>query len=139
MMVKYLLASHGSFCEGTLSFLKIMMGVPENLYVMTAFLDNDPIGKKVEEKLKEIGEFDQLIVFCDIHGGSVQQEIFRQTQLDSRNVQIISGYNIPLVMDIMFKGRELSDDEIRESIRESREAIVFTKDFCVGDTDDDLF
>ena len=74
MMVKYLLASHGSFCEGTLSFLKIMMGVPENLYVMTAFLDNEPIGKKVEDKLKEIGEFDQLIVFCDIHGGSVQQD-----------------------------------------------------------------
>ena len=138
-MVKYLLASHGSFSEGTLSFLKIMMGVPENLYVMTAFLDDESVEKKVHDKLQEIGEFDQLIVFCDIHGGSVQQELFRQTQLDSRNVQLISGYNLPLVMDIMFKGRVLSDDEIRESIRESREAIVYLKDFCVDDTEDDLF
>ena len=138
-MVKYLLASHGSFSEGTLSFLKIMMGVPENLYVMTAFLDDESVGKKVQDKLQEIGEFDQLIVFCDIHGGSVQQELFRQTQQDSRNIQLISGYNLPLVMDIMFKGRVLSDDEIRESIRESREAIVYLKDFCVDDTEDDLF
>ena len=138
-MVKYLLASHGSFSEGTLSFLKIMMGVPENLYVMTAFLDDESVEKKVQDKLQEIGEFDQLIVFCDIHGGSVQQELFRQTQQDSRNVQLISGYNLPLVMDIMFKGRVLSDDEIRESIRESREAIVYLKDFCVDDTEDDLF
>ena len=138
-MVKYLLASHGSFSEGTLSFLKIMMGVPENLYVMTAFLDDESVEKKVQDKLQEIGEFDQLIVFCDLHGGSVQQELFRQTQQDSRNVQLISGYNLPLVMDIMFKGRVLSDDEIRDSIRESREAIVYLKDFCVDDTEDDLF
>jgi mannose/fructose-specific phosphotransferase system component IIA len=93
----------------------------------------------VQDKLQEIGDFDQLIVFCDLHGGSVQQELFRQTQQDSRNIQLISGYNLPLVMDIMFKGRILSDDEIRESIRESREAIVYLKDFCVDDTEDDLF
>lgn len=138
-MVKFLLASHGTFCEGTLSFLKIMMGVPENLYVMSAFLDDEPVGKKVEETLHEIGEFDQLIIFCDIHGGSVQQELFRQTQTDGRNIQIISGYNLPLIMDIIIKNQVLSEDEIRQSIQESKEAIVYTKDFCIDDAEDDLF
>ncbi len=137
-MVKYLIASHGRFSEGTVSFLKIMTGEKENVYTLSAFLDDRSIQDLVKDKLKEIGEFDQLIVFCDIHGGSVAQEVFKQTASDDRNIQIIAGYNLALVMDLILKDSVLSKDDIRESIEGAKNAMVYLNDIKKTH-DDELF
>ncbi len=137
-MVKYLIASHGRFSEGTVSFLKIMTGEKENVYTLSAFLDDRSIQDMVKDKLKEIGEFDQLIVFCDIHGGSVAQEVFKQTASDDRNIQIIAGYNLALVMDLILKDSVLSKDDIRESIEGAKNAMVYLNDIKQTH-DDELF
>ena len=137
-MVKYLIASHGRFSEGTVSFLKIMTGEKENVYTLSAFLDDRSIQDMVKDKLKEIGEFDQLIVFCDIHGGSVAQEVFKQTASDDRNIQIIAGYNLALVMDLILKDSVLSKDDIRESIEGAKNAMVYLNDIKKTH-DDELF
>ena len=137
-MVKYLIASHGRFSEGTVSFLKIMTGEKENVYTLSAFLDDRSIQDMVKDKLKEIGEFDQLIVFCDIYGGSVAQEVFKQTASDDRNLQIIAGYNLALVMDLILKDSVLSKDDIRESIEGAKNAMVYLNDIKKTH-DDELF
>ena len=137
-MVKYLIASHGRFSEGTVSFLKIMTGEKENVYTLSAFLDDRSIQDMVKDKLKEIGEFDQLIVFCDIYGGSVAQEVFKQTASDDRNIQIIAGYNLALVMDLILKDSVLSKDDIRESIEGAKNAMVYLNDIKKTH-DDELF
>lgn len=137
-MVKYLIASHGRFSEGTVSFLKIMTGEKENVYTLSAFLDDRSIQDMVKDKLKEIGEFDQLIVFCDIYGGSVAQEVFKQTASDDRNIQIIAGYNLALVMDLILKDSVLSKDDIRESIEGAKNAMVYLNDIKQTH-DDELF
>ena len=137
-MVKYLIASHGRFSEGTVSFLKIMTGEKENVYTLSAFLDDSSIQDLVKDRLKEIGEFDQLIVFCDIHGGSVAQEVYRQASEDNRNIQIIAGYNLALVMDLILKDTVLSESDIRESIEGARNAMVYLNDMKQSH-DDELF
>jgi len=138
-MVKYLIASHGSFSEGTCSFLKIMAGAKSNVYTLSAFLDDRSIEDLVRNKLKEIGDFDQLLIFCDIHGGSVEQEIFRQTHDDSRNIQIIAGYNLPLIMELMTADCEVSEEQIRTAVKNSKDTIVYLNDIKPVTEDDNLF
>lgn len=137
-MIKYLIASHGCFASGTESFLSIMIGKNEKVFVLEAFLDEISIEDKVKQVFEEIGEFSQLIVFCDIHGGSVAQEIYRQSITLEKNIQIIAGYNIALVLEIITRDSEMNEQEIREAINNSKEAIVYVNDFSASE-ENDLF
>lgn len=138
-MIKYLFASHGKFSEGTKSFLEIMSGDNPNIYTVTAFLDNQSEKDLIQKVLKEIGEFEQLIVFCDLYGGSVMQEVFRQTINDERDIQIIAGYNLALVLDIILRNAVLTKEEIQEIINANKEAIVYVERVVETSSDEDLF
>ena len=138
-MIKYLLASHGKFSEGTKSFLSIMVGDISNVYTLTAFLEEDSIDVKVKKAMEEIGDFDQLLVFCDIHGGSVAQEVYKQLKDDPR-IKIIAGYNIALALDLICRGEGVTDDDVREAIEGCKDAIVYLNDYQVDDeVDNNLF
>lgn len=138
-MVKYLLASHGRFAEGTKSFLDIMISQRDDVYTLAAFLDERSLDDLIDKKIEEIGEFDQLIVFCDLNGGSVAQKMYIYSNTDPRDIKVIAGYNIALVMDIIFKNKELSDEEIRASIDECKNHIVYLNDIKVASKEDELF
>lgn len=138
-MVKYLLASHGKFSEGTKSFLDIMISQRDDVYTLAAFLDERSLDDLIDKKIEEIGEFDQLIVFCDLNGGSVAQKMYIYSNTDPRDIKVIAGYNIALVMDIIFKNKELSDEEIRASIDECKNHIVYLNDIKVASKEDELF
>ena len=137
--MKILLASHGTFSEGAQCFLKLMTGTETPVYTLSAFMDDRSIEQLVTEKLKEIGDFDQLLIFCDIHGGSVAQELFRQTHEDTRNIQIIAGYNLAIVMDLIFKNHIVTPEEIRHSIAEGSKAIVYLNDIKADSEEESLF
>jgi len=128
-MPKYLFASHGKFSEGTRSFLEIMAGKNLPIFTLSAFVDDRSVGSLVSDALAEAGEFDQLFIFCDLHGGSVAQEVFRQTHDLEKNIQVIAGYNLALALDIIARGTVLTADEIREAVEEARTAIVYLNDY----------
>lgn len=138
-MNKYLFASHGLFASGTESFLNIMCGKHSGIYTLTAFLDEKSIGHLVREKIKEIGDFEQLIIFCDLYGGSVAQEVYKQTVNDSRNIHIIAGYNLALVIDILARDSILSKKEIEEIINQNKQATVYIDRNIDTTVDEDLF
>ena len=118
--------------------MNIMLGQNENIYTLSAFLDDRSIQDLVLSKLEEIGSFDQLIVFCDIHGGSVAQEVYRQLSEDQRNIQIIAGYNLALVLDVILKQGIIGEEGIRESIEGAKSAMVYLNDIEQVH-DDELF
>lgn len=138
-MVKYLLASHGEFSRGTLSFLNVLMGVNDNVFILEAFLDEESLQTKMKRVFDSIGKFDQLIIFCDLHGGSVAQEVFIETFDDPRNIQIIAGYNVSLVMDIMMRNEVMTNDEIQVAVNESKNSIVYLNNIQQTNLGDDLF
>ncbi|MEG2993407.1 MAG: hypothetical protein RR847_03880 [Bacilli bacterium] len=139
LMIKYLIASHGYFSKGTKNFLKIIGGDSEQVYTLEAFIDNRSVSEKFEEVMEEIGEFEQLFIFCDLYGGSVAQEVFQKTIYDERNIQVIAGFNVSLVLDIVLKNKVMKDDEIEAAINESRDAIVYLNHVKQPTEEDSLF
>ena len=138
-MNKYLFASHGLFAKGTESFLNIMCGQESNVYTLNAFMDERSIESLVASKLEEIGTFDQLIIFCDLYGGSVAQEIYRQTAMDPRNIHLIAGYNLALVIDIMARDLVLTKEDIAQMIENNKQATVYIDRVIDETVEEDLF
>lgn len=138
-MVKYLLASHGRFASGTKNFLSIMGGDSERIVALDAFLDERSLEEKIEEAFSKIGDFEQCFIFTDIHGGSVEQEIFRKFIRNERNIKMISGYNLSLILEIVLADRILSDNEIEKIIQQSKETIIFLNKMQDPNQEEDLF
>ena len=136
-MVKYLIASHVTFSKGTKDFLDFMIGTNANVYTLCAFLDDQSLDQLINNKIKEIGVYDQLLIFVDIHGGSVEQALFLKF-CDDAHVKIISGYNLALVMEIIFQNKVLNDDEIQLCINSCHSSIVNLKKTNLSDDDQDL-
>ena len=124
-MRKFLIATHGSFAAGIKSSLEMIIGSTENLYVIQAYTEgNKDITDELDVIMQKVGDDDELIIFTDLAGGSITNQVI-QTAL-KKNVYIIAGVNLPLLLDIVLSDPEVPVNEIIESgISNARDQIVF--------------
>ncbi|WP_184545580.1 PTS sugar transporter subunit IIA [Mucilaginibacter sp. FT3.2] len=113
-MRKFLIATHGAFAQGIKSSLDVIIGETENLFLIGAYLDQNIA---VEDELKPIMDAltaeDELIIFTDLLGGSVNNIMIREALRD--NVHIISGFNLPLLIEVILGDADIPIDELIES------------------------
>ncbi|HEY0175274.1 MAG TPA: hypothetical protein VGC08_02785, partial [Pedobacter sp.] len=75
---KFLIATHGSFAAGVKSSLDMIIGTMEHVFLIQAYLEeNVSVEKQVLEVLEQVREQDELVVFSDIMGGSVTNQILQ--------------------------------------------------------------
>jgi fructoselysine/glucoselysine PTS system EIIA component len=124
-MRKFLIATHGSFAKGVKSSLDIIMGETENIFLIEAYVnENKTIEDELNTVLENINSEDELIVFTDLMGGSITNQILRHALRE--NVHIVSGFNLPLLIDVLLADTNTPATEIIEtSITNAREQIVY--------------
>ena len=124
-MRKFLIATHGQFARGIKSSLEIIIGQTDNLFLIEAYVEgNKGIEPEMEAILENIGEDDELIVFTDLLGGSITNQVLRSTQ--NRNVHVISGFNLALLIEVLMAGTDIPAPEIIESaIANAKEQIAY--------------
>jgi fructoselysine and glucoselysine-specific PTS system IIA component len=124
-MRKYLIATHGTFAAGIRSSLNIIIGEMDNVFLIQAYTDeNKSIKEEVDNVLRNVGDEDELIVFTDLMGGSVTNQILQYAQ--KTNVHIVSGFNLPLLLDILLADTDTPVNEVIETgICNAKEQIVF--------------
>src|SRR5882672_1518369 len=125
IMRKFLIATHGSFAKGVKSSLDIIMGETENIFLIEAYVnENKTIEDELNTVLENINEEDELIVFTDLMGGSITNQILKQALRE--NIHIVSGFNLPLLIDMLLADTDTPAAEIIEtSISNAREQIVY--------------
>ena len=124
-MRKFLIATHGTFSAGAKSSLAMIIGSTENLFIIQAYVDSN---KDIEEEIRTItsrvGDEDELIVFTDILGGSVTNQLLQQ--ITRPNVHVVSGFNLPLLIDIILGDAATPAAEvIEEAIINAKEQMVY--------------
>lgn len=131
---KFLIATHGDFSTGVKSSLDMIIGVIENLSIIRAYVDeNTSIEQELQIVLDDLGEHDELIVFSDILGGSVTNQAI--TQALKQNVHIISGFNLPLLIEVLMADMDTPIEQmIRESIDNAREQMVYVNKLLTANT-----
>jgi fructoselysine and glucoselysine-specific PTS system IIA component len=124
-MRKFLITAHGSFASGIKSSLDIIIGETENVFVIDAYVDgNKSIEVELIKIMEEIKPEDELIVFSDLMGGSITNQVLRFAL--KKNVHIVSGMNLPLLIDLIMADTDLPiTDTIENSLKAAREQVVY--------------
>lgn len=118
---KFLIATHGTLSAGVKSSLEMIIGATENVFIIQAYVtENADIEAEIKGVLDQVADTDELIIFCDILGGSVTNQILQFAL--KPNVYIISGFNLPLVIEVMLAATDTPVIEVIE------EAIVNAKE-----------
>jgi len=136
-MRKFLIAAHGSFSSGIKSSLDIIIGKMENVFVIDAYVDgNKSIEDELNAILGKVQADDELIVFSDLMGGSITNQILRYGLRE--NVHVISGMNLPLLIEIMLADADTPvKDVIENAISIAREQVVYVNTIINKEKDHD--
>ena len=125
-MIKLLLASHGDLAYGVYSSLKIIMGEQKNIATLCAYNKEDfDLKKEVWKIINDLKDDDKLIIVTDIFGGSVNNEFMNNLYRD--NLYLVSGLNLPLVMELMLIQDESNIDSM---IQNALETSIKTIKYC---------
>jgi fructoselysine and glucoselysine-specific PTS system IIA component len=127
-MRKFLIATHGSFAAGIKSSLEMIIGSTENVYAIQAYTEgNKTITEDLNQIMQKVSDDDELIIFTDLAGGSITNQVL-QTAL-KKNIYIIAGVNLPLLLDIVLSDPEAPISEVIETgISNARNQIVFVNE-----------
>ncbi len=120
--MKYVIASHGEMAQGMKKTIEMLIGEKENLFALTAYVESQDFLTEVETLLKRFLKDEPIYIFTDILGGSVSQTI--AAFLNKYKIQLISGMNLPLVLQIILCEEMLSDEEIEKLIEQARQQII---------------
>lgn len=117
-MKQILIATHGKMASGIRYTAELIVGQVAEIDTIDAYVTPED---NVEEKFREYFqkyEQDRIIVFTDLMGGSVNQKLVEYSKKE--NVTLVTGTNLPVLMQVMLADDDVTDDEIQEYIEDAR-------------------
>lgn len=130
---KFLIATHGGLAEGVRSSLDLIVGPMENVFLIQAYLQEN---KPIEEELRILLQHreDEWVIFTDLLGGSITNQILRFVAGDGKEVlstiHIVAGFNLPLLIEILLsdEARPLKE-VIEDAITQAKDQLVYVNKF----------
>ena len=134
---KFLIATHGAFAKGVKSALDIIAGEMDNMFLIQAYLDDSrPVEDELEDVMATVSDTDELIIFTDLLGGSVNNIMLRNALRE--NVHIVSGFNLPLLIEIVLSDVDTPAIEvIEEAINNAKGQMVYVNKLITLNNDND--
>lgn len=122
-MNQIILATHGGLAEGMRDTLSMILGDAPNVHVVAlARDDRDPITAKVRALIDSFDASDKVYVCTDMLGSSVNNEMVALGAANDE-LTVIAGMNMPLVIELAAAAGPLTNEELAELIRASREGL----------------
>ena len=119
-MNQIILASHGGLAEGARDTLSMVLGdVPHVHVVSLARDDQDPITDKVKDLISGFDPEDAVYVCTDMLGSSVNNSMV-ELQQRMKEITVISGMNMPLLLSLATAGGGITDGDLAAIINEAR-------------------
>jgi fructoselysine and glucoselysine-specific PTS system IIA component len=137
-MRKFLIATHGTFAKGVKSSLDIIIGPMENVFLIEAYVnENKSIEDEIKAVLQNVKDEDELIIFSDLLGGSITNQVLR-TALHE-NVHVVSGFNLPLLIDVLLADTETPVIEVIETaISNAKDQIVYVNKLITSSQEESI-
>ena len=121
--MKILVIGHGRFAEGIKSVANIIVGDLSEVTFMNTFVDDIDFHVELDNYFSKNNN---VLVLTDLFGGSVNQAIIQY--ITKVNINIITGINIPLILEILLSNTIGNDLDFRQIIFSAKEQIVFVND-----------
>lgn len=126
---KFLIVSHGALASGFRSALELITGAAGDVIVLQAYLEeNVPVEKDLSRLLQGAGPAEEWVVFTDLLGGSITNQVLRvMADLPGHDdIHIVAGVNLPLVIEVVL-GDPATPVAIvlNEAVGRAREQLVY--------------
>lgn len=118
--MKIVLATHSFMAEGMKKAIELLLGERDNLFTINAYTDEQSLEEQFQELFKNINKEEQVLVFTDLYGGSVNQ--FICSQLSNFKIELVAGANLSVVLEIAARNQETYEEaEIQAIITEAKQ------------------
>lgn len=122
-MNQIVLASHGGLADGACDTLDMIVGDVSNVHTISlARDDKDQIEDRALALIDSFDPSDAVYVLTDMLGSSVNNQMV-SLQAKRPEVTVISGMNLPLILEIALSDEPLSEAALAEVIEQSRAGI----------------
>ena len=138
-MRKILLASHGKLAKGMADSLHFFIGDEPELEYLCAYVDDTPIEQQIKSYFDGISPEDEVIIFTDLIGGSVNTKFIEYMNANSeRKLHLIANMSLGLILEILM----ISDDsdievQIESALKKDRIGPVYVNHYTVICSSDD--
>jgi fructoselysine/glucoselysine PTS system EIIA component len=124
-MRKFIIATHGTLAAGIKSSLDIIIGSMEYVFLIQAYVgENTSVEVEIRNVLEQVSDHDELVIFSDILGGSITNQMLQHAL--KPNVHIVSGFNLPLIIDILLADSVTPIEEvINTALNNAKEQMVY--------------
>ncbi|XYG88875.1 hypothetical protein QH637_15660 [Heyndrickxia coagulans] len=99
----------------------------------------------MEHFFQSASEENEIIIFTDLYGGSVTQKIIAYASSIKRKVHLISGFNLPVILEVVLSTKKLTDQLLEEMVADSQKQMKLielsnlSKQETEKDNNEDLF
>lgn len=133
---KFLIATHGTFAAGVKSSLDIIIGAMEHIFLIEAYLDEKiSVETQINEVMTQVSDADELIIFADILGGSITNQILQHALRP--NVHVVSGFNLPLLIEVLMADAETPAEEvITVALENAKEQMTYVNKLLTAQKED---
>ena len=125
-MNQFIIVTHATLAGGFADVVRFFKSDLENVQFINAYVESQEFEKEFRTALEKV-KGENVIVLSDIMGGSVNQVATRLMQEFS--YQLITGINLPLLIELTFMRDGITAEQIRNSVVNAREQIVYVNDF----------
>jgi len=128
-MIGILIATHGELSKGLVDAVELIMGEQEKIDTVSLKHGDDitGFGEKIKEKIEQLDNGKGVLVFTDIFGASpFNQSAQQKRTLESIEFRIISGVNLPMLLEVISLRDNSIADVYAQLIQTGKESI---KDF----------
>ena len=138
--MRFVMATHGTFAVGIKESIKLIAGEFKNLKALSCYMKEDFNLKDEIDKILLEGKGEEIIVVTDIFGGSVNNAFVERIP-ENKNLFVISGLNLPLMLELLgeYEDYSISENLIINSISNTNDSIHFCNQEINNNIDDEEF
>lgn len=120
--------------RGVVDSIKMLAGEQTQIDYLCGYVDgNENIEQAVRAKLDAIEPNQEIVVFTDLFGGSVNNAVLQAVK-GAEGIHVVAGMNLALILGILFAPEEADTQTlIHNSIAEARKGISYCNDLAVED------
>lgn len=118
-MVSIVLATHGDMAKGIVNSANMLVGNTDRINVLSLRPDMSPdqFLNEVINVIEKVDDGSGVLALVDIFGGTPNNTIYRAASLKGINLKIITGVNLPMVLDLATNLDEnISLDELAKNV-----------------------
>lgn len=116
--MQILLATHGKMASGMKYTAELIVGQVAEITTIDAYVNPDDDIEAAFDNYFKQHEQDRIVIFTDLMGGSVNQKLMKYRVPDK--ITLITGSNLPVLINTMLAPDTVTDQELLEYIEESR-------------------